>query len=59
VFFSHVYLRIAHIYFVLAHTHAHHLVAVALTLTLTPLPLAQLHICTFILAGEVCQFSLK
>jgi hypothetical protein len=55
VFFSRFYSRIAHIYFVFAHAHAHHPVA----MSLTPWPLAQLHIRTFILAGEVCQFSLK
>jgi hypothetical protein len=55
VFFSRFYWRIAHIYFVFAHAHAHHPVAVLLT----PWPLAQLHIRTFILAGKVCQFSLK
>jgi hypothetical protein len=48
VFFSHFYSRIAHIYFVFAHTHAHHSVAVSLT----PWPLAQLRIRLSTLAGE-------
>jgi hypothetical protein len=48
VFFSHFYSHITHIYFVFAHTHAHHPVAVSLT----PWPLAQLHIHSSTLAGE-------
>jgi hypothetical protein len=48
VFFSRFYSRIAHSYFVFAHTHAHHPVDVSLT----PWPLTQLHIRSSTLAGQ-------